>query len=103
MTYHILIINSIIGKKERNKIENIIKDTIPPEDLFRLIVLNEKHEDYFIFINYDRSEEIKYLFEEVGVLIESKYITMDSILDKILLSGVSSLTNYENKCLYEYK
>lgn len=100
----LIIIKSILGQKEKSKIENKIKVLLDPIDLNRWFVVNEIDRDYLLIdISYVKSSNLEFFFREIGVLIDSIDVNLDDILDKINTNGVKSLHEYERIYLNEYK
>ncbi len=95
----VVILNSLVGDKEKSKIESILKDNLDIIDINSLIVVNERCRDILIIKDRDRSKSIEKLMRRVDVLIGCGDIDMNSILDKILDHGIGSLESYEIKYL----
>lgn len=103
MISRVIILESIIGDKERSKVESILRDNLRIEDINSLIVINEHLRDILIISDNDRSKAIEYLLNDVEVILECLDISLDIVLDKITRYGLDSLEEYEIKFLDGYK
>lgn len=101
---YLILIKSIIGDKEKSKVEDKISITLSIDDYSKYFVINERESDCFVFlIDKEKVLELKDFFEDMDVIIGFKKLNLDDILDKINYSGVSSLELYEKKYLDAYK
>lgn len=104
MNCSIIIVNSIIGKKEKDRVEDIIMSTLSHIDYNNYTVINDKDIDTFIlFLCEDKIRILSEYFNKIGILVEKRDLNLDDILDKISISGIDSLERYENIYLNEYK
>ncbi len=98
-----IILKSILGDKEKTKIESILKNNLSMVDLDSMIVVNERFRDILIIKNMDRSRSIEILLLNNGLLSDVRDISVDAILDKISIDGIGHLESYEIKYLNEIK
>jgi hypothetical protein len=100
----LVVIRSILGPKEKEKIEDRIKCLLDPNDFDNWFVYNGKDKDYFLLrISYRKIDDLVSFFREINVLIDSWDMNLDNILDKISMEGIDSLQEYEKIYLNEYK
>ncbi len=96
----LIIIKSILGDKEKSKIDNMIKSLLSISDYDKWYVVNEIDKDFILTnISTSKIEEFEIFLKELGVLISSSEIILNDILDKISNTGIKSLSNYEIKYL----
>jgi hypothetical protein len=104
MNCSIIIVNSIIGEKEKDRVEDIIMSTLSHIDYNNYTVINDKDIDTFIlFLCEDKIRILSEYFDKIGILVEKRDLSLDIILDKISISGIDSLDRYEKIYLNEYK
>ncbi len=104
MNCSIIIVNSIIGKKEKKKAEDIIMSTLSHIDYNNYTVINDKDVDTFVlFLCEDKIRILSEYFDKIGILVEKRDLNLDTILDKIFIFGIDSLDKCENIYLNEYK
>lgn len=96
----LIIIKSILGNKEKSKIDNKIKSLLSISDYDRWYVVNETDRDLILTnISISKIEEFEMFLKELGVLVSSSELILNDILDKIHDTGINSLNNYEKKYL----
>ncbi len=100
----LIILNSIIGQKEKCKIENKIRSLLDPVDFDRWFVINEVDRDLILLdVSFSKFSDLESFLSELNVLIYSTSLNLDDILDKINTNGIDSLHGYERIFLDEYK
>lgn len=101
---YLILIKSIIGDKEKSKVEEKLSITLSIDDYSKYFVINQRESDCFVFlIDKEKVLELKYFFEDMDIIIGFKKLNLDDILDKINYSGVDSLESYEKKYLDVHK
>lgn len=100
----LVIIKSILGEKEKSKIENMIRYLLDPSDFDNWFVVNEMEKDFILMdISLTKFEIFELFLSDLGVLLKSINLNLDDVLDKINKTGMDSLHEYERIYLNEHK